>query len=60
MVAARLSVQLQPGTAIRPRSCAMTGTKSGKTNERFATTRDSHDNLVSTNSSDSGLLIRKK
>lgn len=32
----------------------------GKTNERFGATRDSHDNLVSTNSSDSGLLIRKK
>lgn len=32
----------------------------GCTNSRFNTTRDSRDKLVSTNSSDPGLLIRKK
>lgn len=32
----------------------------GRTNERFHTTRDAHGNLVSINSSDPGLLIRKK
>ena len=32
----------------------------GRTNERFHTTRDAHGNLVSVNSSDPGLLIRKK
>jgi hypothetical protein len=33
---------------------------SGRTNERFHTTRDAHGNLVSSNSSDAGLLIRRK
>lgn len=32
----------------------------GRTNERFQTTRDAHGSLVSINSSDPGLLIRKK
>ena len=32
----------------------------GRTNERFNTTRDSSDKLVSINSADPGLLIRKK
>jgi len=32
----------------------------GRTSERFHTTRDSHGNLVSVNSSDPGLLIRRK
>ena len=32
----------------------------GRTNERFHTTRDAHGSLVSINSSDPGLLIRKK
>jgi YD repeat-containing protein len=32
----------------------------GRTNERFGTTRDAHGRLVSTNSADPGLLIRKK
>jgi YD repeat-containing protein len=32
----------------------------GRTNERFNTTRDSSGNLISTNSADPGLLIRKK
>ena len=32
----------------------------GRSSERFQTTRDEHGNLVSTNSSDPGLLIRKK
>jgi len=32
----------------------------GRTSDRFRTTRDSHGNLVSTNSSDPGLLIRRK
>ena len=32
----------------------------GRTNDRFHTTRDGHAKLVSTNSSDPGLLIRKK
>ena len=32
----------------------------GRTSDRFRTTRDSHGNLVSTNSSDPGLLIRKR
>lgn len=30
----------------------------GRTNDRFRATRDAHGNLVSTNSSDPGLLIR--
>jgi len=33
---------------------------SGRTNERFHTTRDEHGNLVSINSSDPGLLIGRK
>lgn len=32
----------------------------GRTNEKFQTTRDAHGSLVSINSSDPGLLIRKK
>jgi len=32
----------------------------GRTNDKFQTTRDVHGNLVSTNSADPGLLIRKK
>ena len=32
----------------------------GRTNERFHTTRDAHGTLVSINSSDPGLLIRRK
>jgi hypothetical protein len=32
----------------------------GRTNERFHTTRDAHGALVSINSSDRGLLIRRK
>lgn len=32
----------------------------GHTNSRFDTTRDAHDNLVSIDSSDSGLLIKRK
>jgi hypothetical protein len=32
----------------------------GRTNERFHTTRDAHGSLVSINSSDPGLLIRRK
>jgi hypothetical protein len=32
----------------------------GRTNERFHTTRDAHGSLVSVNSSDPGLLIHKK
>jgi hypothetical protein len=32
----------------------------GRTSERFHTTRDGHGNLVSINSPDPGLLIRKK
>jgi hypothetical protein len=32
----------------------------GRTNERFDTTRDAHGKLVSTNSSDPGLLIGRK
>ena len=32
----------------------------GRTNERFHTTRDAHGSLVSVNSSDPGLLIRRK
>jgi len=32
----------------------------GRTNERFHTTRDGHGNLVSSNSSDPGLLLRRK
>lgn len=32
----------------------------GRTNERFHTTRDEHGNLVSINSSDPGLLIGHK
>lgn len=32
----------------------------GRTNERFQTTRDAHGSLVSINSSDAGLLIRRK
>jgi hypothetical protein len=33
---------------------------SGRTSERFHTTRDGHGNLVSTNSPDPGLLIGKR
>jgi hypothetical protein len=33
---------------------------SGRTSERFHTTRDEHGNLVSINSSDPGLLIWRK
>jgi hypothetical protein len=32
----------------------------GRTSERFHTTRDSNGNLVSINSSDPGVLIRRK
>ena len=32
----------------------------GRTNERFGTTRDAHGRLVSINSADPGLLIRKE
>lgn len=32
----------------------------GRTSERFETTRDEHGKLVSVNSSDPGLLIRRK
>jgi hypothetical protein len=32
----------------------------GRTNERFHTTRDLHGNLISINSSDPGLLIGRK
>ena len=32
----------------------------GRTNNNFKTTRDAHGKLVSTNSADPGLLIRKK
>ena len=32
----------------------------GRTNERFNTTRDTHGKLVSTNSADPGLLIGRK
>jgi hypothetical protein len=32
----------------------------GRTNERFNTVRDAHGNLASINSSDPGLLIRRK
>ena len=32
----------------------------GRTNDTFQTSRDAHGNLVSTNSADPGLLIRKK
>ena len=32
----------------------------GRTSQRFQTTRDAHGNLVSTNSSDPGLLIGRK
>jgi len=32
----------------------------GRTSERFNTVRDAHGSLISTNSSDPGLLIRKK
>jgi hypothetical protein len=32
----------------------------GRTNERFGTTRDAHGKLVSINSSDPGLLINQK
>ena len=32
----------------------------GRTSERFHTTRDEHGNLVSSNSSDPGLLIGRK
>jgi hypothetical protein len=35
-------------------------TVTGRTNERFHTTRDGHGNLVSINSSDPGLLIGRK
>jgi len=33
---------------------------SGRTNERFQTTRDAHGSLISINSADPGLLIRRK
>ena len=32
----------------------------GRTNERFDTTRDAHGKLISTNSADPGLLIGRK
>jgi hypothetical protein len=32
----------------------------GRTSDRFHTTRDSHGNLLSVNSSDPGLLIHRK
>jgi len=32
----------------------------GRTSDRFRTPRDSHGNLVSANSSDPGLVIRRK
>jgi YD repeat-containing protein len=32
----------------------------GRTNQRFGTTRDSHGKLISTNSADPGLLIGHK
>ena len=32
----------------------------GRTSEHFATTRDEHGNLVSINSADPGLLIKRK
>ena len=32
----------------------------GRTNERFNTVRDAHGNLASINSSDPGLMIRRK
>jgi YD repeat-containing protein len=32
----------------------------GRTNDRFRTTRDSNGNLISINSSDSGLIIGRK
>ena len=32
----------------------------GRTNERFHTTRDNDGNLISTNSADPGFLIRRK
>lgn len=32
----------------------------GRTNQRFNTVRDAHGNFVSINSSDPGLLIRRK
>jgi hypothetical protein len=32
----------------------------GRTSERFATTRDTHGNLVSLNTADPGLLINRK
>ena len=32
----------------------------GRTNGRFNTVRDAHGNLVSTNSADPGLVIRRK
>ena len=32
----------------------------GRTNERFSTTRDAHNKLASINSADPGLLIRRK
>ena len=33
---------------------------SGRTSERYDTTRDDHGNLVSINTADPGLLIRRK
>jgi len=36
------------------------GANAARTNERFNTVRDAHGNLVSINSSDPGLLIRRK
>jgi hypothetical protein len=32
----------------------------GRTNERFKTVRDTHGKLVSTNSADPGLVLRRK
>lgn len=32
----------------------------GRTSDKFHTTRDNHGNLVSTNTSDPGLLIKRK
>jgi hypothetical protein len=32
----------------------------GRINDRFRTTRDAHGNLISINSSDPGLIIRRK
>jgi YD repeat-containing protein len=42
--------------AVRDESNKITG----RTNDRFSTTRDANGKLVSINSADAGLLIRKK